>query len=367
MGIFEKKEKTPAQTVVEDVCKIKKDEKVLIIANPETSYISQELYKASIAAGAKPVLAYQPKKTSGDFCEESIVGAIKSEPDVIFSISEIKLGKDEKAIQTPYVMEDGTKYDNTFDWLLNGKKTIRAVWTPGLTEDMFNRTVNIDYKKLGENCAKLCKKFENAESVHVTAPGGTDITIGLKGRKGMVDDGDFSKPSTGGNIPAGETFISPAVGTSEGVIVYDGSMTFSDGDAILETPITCKVEKGFITDISGGDEAKRLLKDITQAEKDSIKMEDSGKLPKGQGQIYSKNARNIGELGIGLNPAANITGNMLEDEKAFRTCHFAVGENYDGDAPALIHFDGVVREPTIIIKYTDGTEATVLENGDLRI
>ena len=58
---------------------------------------------------------------------------------------------------------------------------------------------------------------------------------------------------------------------------------------------------------------------------------------------------------------------MLEDEKAFRTCHFAVGENYDGDAPALIHFDGVVREPTIIIKYTDGTEATVLENGDLRI
>lgn len=367
MGIFEKKEKTPSQTVVEDVCKITKGEKVLIIANPETSYIAQELYKASSDAGAKPVLAYQPKKTSGDFCEESVVGAIKSEPDVIFSISEIKLGKDEKAIQTPYVMEDGTKYDNTFDWLLNGKKTIRAVWTPGLTEDMYNRTVNIDYKKLAENCASLSKKFQNAESVHVTSPGGTDIIIGLKNRNAMADDGNFSKPGSGGNIPAGETFISPVVGTSEGVIVYDGSMTFSDGDSILETPITCKVEKGFITEITGGDEAKRLLKDITQAEKDSIKMEASGKLPKGQGAVYARNARNIGELGIGLNPAANITGNMLEDEKAFRTCHFAVGENYDGDAPALIHFDGVVRQPTITIKYSDGTEATVLENGDLKI
>ena len=366
MSIFEKKEKTPSQTVVDDVCKIKKGEKVLIIANPETSYISQELYKAALEAGAKPVLAYQPKKTSGDFCEESVVGAIKSEPDVIFSISEIKLGKDEKAIQTPYEI-DGKTFDNTFDYLLNGKKTIRAVWTPGLTEDMYNRTVNIDYKKLAENCATLCRKFENAQSVHVTAPGGTNITIGLTDRAGMVDDGDFSKPGTGGNIPAGETFISPVVGTSEGVIVYDGSMTFSDGDAILETPISCKVEKGFITDITGGEEAKRLLKDITQAEKDSVKMEESGKLPKGQGAIYAKNARNIGELGIGLNPAANITGNMLEDEKAFRTCHFAVGENYDGDAPALIHFDGVVREPTIIIKYADGTETTVLENGDLKL
>ena len=104
MGIFDKKDKTPSQTVVEDVCKIKKGEKVLIIANPETSYISQELYKAASNVGAKPTLMFQPEKTSGDFCEETVVGAIKSEPDVIFSISEIKLGKDEKAIQNPYVM-----------------------------------------------------------------------------------------------------------------------------------------------------------------------------------------------------------------------------------------------------------------------
>ena len=145
-------------------------------------------------------------------------------------------------------------------------------------------------------------------------------------------------------------------------------MTFSDGDSILKTPITVKVEKGFITEISGGDEAKRLLADITRAEKEAVSLEEKGKLPKGQGAVYSRNARNIGELGIGLNPAANITGNMLEDEKAFRTCHFAIGENYDGDAPALIHFDGVVREPTIVIKYEEnGKEFAILENGDLKI
>ena len=90
-------------------------------------------------------------------------------------------------------------------------------------------------------------------------------------------------------------------------------------------------------------------------------------MPSGMGVVYARNARNIGELGIGLNPSANITGNMLEDEKAFHTCHFAIGQNYDGDAPALIHFDGVVRNPTIVFTYADGKEVTVLETGELKI
>src|SRR5574344_1718584 len=367
MSIFTKAEKTPAQTVVQDVCRVKKGESLLIVANPETSGIAQDLFEAALASGAKPVLMYQQKKPSMEAAEPAVIGALKSEPDVFFSISQIKLGKDKDAIAHPHVAADGEKYDHIFDYLLHGKKTMRSVWTPGLTQDMFNRTVIIDYKLLAERCVKLCKKYEHAVSAHVTSPNGTDVVVPVKGRKGLSDNGDFSLPGSGGNIPAGEVFISPVVGGTTGTIVYDGSMTFSDGDAILKTPITIKIENGYITDITGGEEAKRLLKDVTAAEKQALVMEKEGKLPAGQGAIYSKNARNIGELGIGLNPAANITGNMLEDEKAFRTCHFAIGMNYDGDAPALIHFDGVVRNPTIVITYEDGTECTVLKAGELTI
>ena len=56
---------------------------------------------------------------------------------------------------------------------------------------------------------------------------------------------------------------------------------------------------------------------------------------------------------------------MLEDEKAFRTCHFAIGLNYDNDAPSFIHLDGVVRNPTIVIKYADGSTFTVEKDGEL--
>lgn len=376
------KSRTPAQVVVQDVVKVKKNERVLIIANPATAEIAQDLYSASCETGAVTTLMYQPDKTSFDNANPEVLAAIASEPEVCFSISNIKLGKDPGATAKPYKTEDGQEYTHIFDYLMDGKKSMRGAWTPGITPDMMNRTAAIDYKELQARCAGLTEIFKGAVSVRVTAPAGTDLLVPINGRALMADDGDFSKPGTGGNIPAGEVFISPVVGGSqlkdadgkvleqqsdgcEGTIVYDGSMTFSDGDSILETPITCKVEKGFVTDISGGAEARRLLKTIMEAELRPFVLEKEGKLPQGQAGVYKKNARNIGELGIGLNPAANITGNMLEDEKAFHTCHFAIGENYDNDAPSLIHLDGVVREPTIVLTYGDGTTRTILENGVL--
>jgi leucyl aminopeptidase (aminopeptidase T) len=125
------------------------------------------------------------------------------------------------------------------------------------------------------------------------------------------------------------------------------------------------VENGFVTDIAGGEEATRLLDSITQAEKNAHTMEAAGKLPPNMGAIYAKNARNIGELGIGLNPLAAISGNMLEDEKAFKTCHFAIGANYDEDAPSLIHLDGLVRNPDITAIYPDGSRSEIEKWGEL--
>lgn len=367
MDLFNKKERASAEVVVQDVVKVKKGERVLIIANPETSEIAQDLFTACSEAGALSTLMYQPSKTSFDNANPEVLAAIASNPDVCFSISNIKLGKDPAGAANPYKTEDGHEYTHIFDYLVDGKKTMRGAWTPGLTTEMMNRTAPIDYKELQERCAKLGECFEDVVSVHVTSPGGTDLIVPVDGRKLMFDDGDFSKPGLGGNIPAGEVFISPVVGGCQGTIVYDGSMTFSDGDSIIETPIVCNVENGFVSDIKGGAEAKRLLKTITEAETRALAYEKDGKLPEGQGAVYKKNARNIGELGIGLNPSARITGNMLEDEKAFRTCHFAIGENYDNDAPSLIHLDGVVREPTIVLTYRDGKERTILNGGELQI
>lgn len=357
-----------ARIAIQESLKVQKDEGVLIVSNPnrDVSLISQALFDAAIQMGAKPVLIYQPVKTQMDFADPMVIEAFKAKPSVFISMSAEKLGKDEAGISRPYQFKD-TQYDHIFHLQLYGEKTCRAFWSPSTNLESFIRTVPIDYTLLGRRCKTIKDILDKAVAVRVTAPGGTDIHIGLKGRLAKSDDGDFSLPGTGGNLPAGETFISPENGTARGVIAFDGSISLHDRDILIHEPIRCTLEGGYITTIEGGAEAQELLKTITMAEEEALAYEQRGRLPAGSGKIYAKNARNIGELGIGLNPLATITGNMLEDEKAFRTCHFAVGHNYDEDAPALIHLDGLVKDPTIIAIFEDGREALIEEAGALRI
>ena len=53
-----KKENTPAYTVINTVCKLKKSEKIIIVANPETADMAQDLYAASLECGAEPTLLF---------------------------------------------------------------------------------------------------------------------------------------------------------------------------------------------------------------------------------------------------------------------------------------------------------------------
>ena len=353
-----------ARIAVEVSLKVKQGERLLIISNPEpeVAAISGALYDAGVKAGGCPALIFQPEKSQLDFADAAVISAMHSRPDIIISVSADKMGKDPQGIASPYEY-DGVKYDSLFHLLLNGEKCCRAFWSPSVSIDSFIRTVCINYTELERHCAAIKDALDRAAAVYVTAPGGTDISIGLRSRKAKSDDGNFSFPGSGGNLPAGETFISPENGTARGRICFDGSISTNKGTIVINDPINCLVENGFVTDIAGGPEAAVLRQTIEAAEKNAHEFERTGKLPRGSGAVYAHNAQNIGELGIGLNPNALISGNMLEDEKAFRTCHFAIGMNYDDDAPSLIHLDGLVKNPTITVVFDNGQEQLIEKDG----
>ncbi|MCL2763051.1 MAG: aminopeptidase [Treponema sp.] len=340
--------------------KVQKGEQVLIISNPrpDVAAIAGALYDASIDAGGRPILLFQPVKTQLEFADPAVLAAFNAKPEVVISLSDEKLGKDPVGIASPYEY-DGVKYDHIFHLQQYGEKSCRAFWSPSTTVESFVRTVPIDYAELQRRCDEIKQVLDKAIEVHVTAPGGTDIIVGLRGREAKSDDGNFASPGSGGNLPAGETFISPENGTAEGRICFDGSISTHEGELIINTPIECIVKNGFVEEIRGGAEADQLLRTIEAAERNARDFERDGKLPAGSGELYARNARNIGELGIGLNPAARITGKMLEDEKAFGTCHFAIGQNYDEDAPSLIHLDGLVKNPVITAIFADGTKQVI--------
>lgn len=348
---------------INDVLGTKKEEKVLIITNPDKDVqsISMALYDAALESGAIPTLIFQPVKTQLDFAEDSVISAIESNPDIVLSISKQKLGKDKKALKNPYKVGD-KEYDNIFTYFLNEKK-IRSFWSPSITAKMFAETVPIDYKELREICGNIKNELDEAIEAHIVSPSGTDIVIGLRSREAKADDGNFTEKGKGGNIPCGEVFISPELGASNGIIGFDGSMVIDSGEVIVKTPIMAKVKDGFVTEITGGEEATELKTTLEKAKNTVKEFVEQGKIAKDMEASYIQNARNLGELGIGLNKNAKIVGNMLEDEKVYGTCHIAIGSNYDEDAKTLIHLDGLIKAPTISVKYGDEREKVIMKDG----
>ena len=353
-----------ARAAVRDVLALKRGETLLIVTNPnrDVREISMAIFDAATKVGASTVLAFQREKGQFDFIEGAVAKAMHAEPDALLSISANRLGKDRVGLLQGYPGK--RKYTEMFEMLYEERKS-RAFWSPGVTKDMFRRTVPIDYTRLRSDCQRVKKALDASSSVRVTAPGGTDIAIGLRTRKAKRDDGDFRKAGLAGNIPSGEVYVSPELGTANGVIAFDGSMAMNDGEVVIRTPIAAEVSSGFITRISGRSEAKALRACVTAGQSKARKMASKGDLPKENLASYVKNASAIGELGIGLNRRARIVANMLEDEKVYGTCHFAVGSNYDGDAESLIHLDGLVKQPTITVSSSSGKETVVMESGRL--
>jgi aminopeptidase len=258
-------------------------------------------------------------------------------------------GNDPYGYHSGYVARDGDKYDHAMFSLIDSDKRMRGLICEGTTDDILSRCVAIDYGPIAENAARFPKALKKASEIRVTTPAGTDITLSVRGREAYAEDGDIRRPGERSDLPVGEVRLSPVVGSANGTIVFDGTLDLVSDSIIPERPVVAAIENGFVTGITGGKEAKMLRDVVRKGEKLARKKD----LP-----AYEKNARLIGELGIGINPATRITGNLIEDEKVCGTAHFAVGYNYDNDGEAFIHQDGLVLRSTM---WIDGKQ--IMKNG----
>jgi len=355
-----------ARVAVAGCLGVQPGERVLIVTNPvpDTSRISQALYDATLEAGGRPTLLYQPVRSQLEFADEAVYAALASRPPVFISVSHLKLGQDAKAVAAPYTT-GGVSYDSLFHALLYGEKAVRAFWSPEVDRRIFAAAVPIDYARLAADCARVKPLLDRAVLARITAPGGTELELGLAGRVSSADDGDFRRPGRGGNLPAGEVFISPQLGTARGRIAFDGSLALPDRVVTPRQPVLVEVQEGLVGEIRGGPEAGLLAAALREAAEQALALEREGKLAAGRGRAYARNSRNLGELGIGLNRSTRILGNMLNDEKVYGTCHLAIGRNYDEDAPTLLHLDCLVRRPTIRLSFAEGNPVTLMRDGEL--
>ncbi len=208
-----------------------------------------------------------------------------------------------------------------------GKKAVlnngRAISLPGADYMLMMRTLSADFapiKTLGDSLKTI---LGQSTSLQVTSAAGTNLTTQIR-QNGIINDSGFIAAGELGNLPAGEVFFAPLLGSTNGTLVIDGSIA----DDVLDAPITATIENGVATKMTGGMAAARLWEKLS---------------------AFGQAGLTVAEVGIGTNSAAEISDNLLEAEKAYGTVHIAFGNSsaIGGENDVAIHIDGLIAEPTV--------------------
>lgn len=295
-----------AKIAIKQCMVVKKNENVLIIVDKANCPIGQSLFDEAIKIGAEVVLMEMtPRKNDGNEPPIIVAEAMKS-ADVILIPTSKSLSHTNARMEAS---ENGA----------------RIATLPGITEDMMIRTLCADYKKIARTSQKIANILDKGKVVRLTTPAGTDLTMNIEERPAEADTGINDFEGAFSNLPAGEAYVSPKEGTSQGILVIDGAM---GGVGILREPIKMTVKNGMVINIEGNEQAEKLEKLLSS---------------------HGKDAFNIAELGVGTNDKAIITGKILEDEKVLGTVHVALGNNigFGGKISVPIHLDGILMKPTL--------------------
>ncbi|MCU7494556.1 MAG: aminopeptidase [Ignavibacteria bacterium] len=311
-----------AVIAIKDCMGTKKKEKILVVTDEIKREIGYVLYNNALDLGYEALLIEMKSRLYNGEEPPVEVAELMQKFDVVFCPTAKSL-------------------THTDARRTASEKGVRIATFPGITPEVMIRGLNADYKKIAALTLRLKKIFEKTRTVRVTSPAGTDITMDITGRTAYASKGLFHKKGESGNLPTGETFVAPREGTSQGVVVVDGSM--AGLGMIKNANIKIQVEDGFATRITGGPEARKLIKLL---------------------DVHGKDARNVAEFGIGTNDKAKLSGILLEDEKVMGTIHIAFGDNKSmgGSVHVESHLDGLVKKPTV---YFDGR--IIMKDGKLLV
>lgn len=307
-----------AKRVLTTNLNVRPEEKLLIVVDTYYRQLGEIFFKAGEEHGLETMLVqYMPREKSGMEPPQLVADAMK-QADIALcltntSISHTRARREAAANQT------------------------RVATMPGLTKDMLlHGALNADYNQVERDGLTLKEILDEGQEVTIKT-GGKTLTFQIEGRKSKASNGLLRQPGDSGNLPSGETFLAPLEGTAHGELLIDGSIA---GIGQVTEPIALTIHHGKLV-AATGNEGKKLLELLGEGE-----------------------GRCVGEFGIGTNQSARITGNILEDEKAYGTCHIAFGTNitFGGTIDAGVHLDAVTLTPTVII---DGK--TIASHGKLRL
>jgi leucyl aminopeptidase (aminopeptidase T) len=289
--------------VVRECLGVKEGEEALVICNPVTQNVGERLREEAANAGADAVLTVISERPSHGAEPPRAVAAAMAAADVLMA-------------PTVQSLSHTAARKRATD------AGVRCATLPGVTEEMLARVMSADMEGLRRKGQAVAEALDRASQARITDANGTELSLDLSGREAIPDAGDLTERGAFGNLPCGESFISPVGG--EGTLVIDGSLA---GVGLVDEPVELVVEGGHLTSARGG-AGMTFMELLT---------------------VHGEDATTIAELGVGTNEKAILTGEVLEDEKIQGTCHIAFGASagIGGTVQVPVHLDCVVMKPTL--------------------
>jgi len=236
----------------------------------------------------------------------------------------------------------------------------RAASMPGVEDRMEATALSADYTRVAARCRSIFDAFEGANLCDVRFSTGHRCWFDLRHRKAEMDDGFLPRGKEGDrviNLPSGETFIVPYEGEHEAVPSWTaGTIPIVEDEELVLFHIVA----------------------------------NSVVVIEGEGPVASRYAAffdadparaNIAEVAFGVNDMAEVTGEVLEDEKA--GFHWAFGRSDhlggvvgvdDFESPDnVIHQDIVyakgnpIQVERAVIIHPDGRQVVVIDQGEYKI
>jgi leucyl aminopeptidase (aminopeptidase T) len=296
-----------AHTVIHDCLKIQKNEKVVIVVDKPCRRVGEALWDAAKKIVDPIFTEISPRSIHGE------------EPPLL--IADVLKKSD------VFILPTSRSLTHTRARIEASKRGARGATMPGITAEIMKRSLNTDYHRIARVTERVASILTRGRKVRIETGAGSHLDLSMTRRKGHIDTGLIHKPGSFSNLPGGEAYIAPEETQSNGTVVFDGSFA---PIGFLRRPVTLHVKKGRITKITGSRKLQTIF------------------------DTYGMRERVLCELGIGTNPSAKITGNVLEDEKSLGSIHLAFGNNlgFGGRNRARIHLDGVIKKPTVHIDET---------------
>lgn len=302
-----------AKRIIEDALEIRQGETLVITADTASdAVVAEALAQACFSVEAHPLVVWMRTPHGVAMAADRELPA------------EALVGLLEKADAWIELNVQYLNYSGIFRDATSRNPRLRFYCLPGVTVDVLIRCfADLDLPLLSEFLDRVTAFTQQAESVRMTTASGHNVQFSIAPEHPFVTAAGYAR-TPGSHMFPGQISWTPALGSVNGEIVFDGSILPTFG--VLREAVKLHVEADHVTAITGGPEAVQFQRWL-EGWKDPAMFR-------------------LAHTSYGFHPNAKLTGQLGEDERIWGCTQWGLGAigkillPPEG-SPAASHVDGI--------------------------